>query len=98
MNEPINRALALIQDSVAQFIASLPALIVAFIVFFLIYRAAKPLGNLVEKGMGQTGYSTNVQLVIARLTRWVVILLAFLIAATVALPDFNPSELISLLG
>lgn len=98
MGEPINRAWDLIQLSIAQFIFNLPGLIVAAIVFYAIYRSARPISELVRKALLRAHRSQSVILLLTRLTRWSVIVAGFLIAAVIVLPGFNPEELISVLG
>lgn len=98
MPEALSQALVLLQDSLAQFIANLPAYLVALIVFFAMYRVAQPASTLVARALRRTGRSRSLQLVLKRLTRWVIIFVGLLVAATVAFPGFSPSELISVLG
>lgn len=98
MPEPINRALEIVQDSIAQFLANLPGLIVAAIVLFVFFKLSKPVGNLVDTSLEKTNRSQSLRIVLTRLTRWLVVLAGFLFAAMIALPGFEPSELISVLG
>jgi len=98
MQEAINRAILLLEESVAQFIANFPGFIIALIIFFVIYRASKPIASIVEKTLERTKRSDSLQTILSRLTRWFIIFVGFLVAATVALPDFEPSQVISLLG
>lgn len=98
MPEPLNRAIAIIQDSLAEFIANLPSLLMAVIVFYIVYRLASPIATFVRKGLANAKRSDNIQLILSRLSRWFVIFLGFMFAATIALPGFDPSELLSLLG
>ncbi len=98
MRETLDKVAELLQDSIAQFIALLPSLFIATIVFYIIYRTSKPIAIAVEKTLEKAKRSESLQLVISRLVRWTVVLLGFLFSATIALPDFNPSELIGLLG
>ncbi|MGB7337840.1 MAG: mechanosensitive ion channel family protein [Phototrophicaceae bacterium] len=95
---PILNAADIIQNAIAQMLASIPAVLIALIIFFIIYRAANPIANVVEEGLKRANRSRSLQLIFVRLTRWTVILTAFLFAAMIALPDFSPSELLSLLG
>lgn len=98
MPEPLNRALAIVQDSFAQFLANLPGLIIAIIVLFLFYRLADPVAKLVRGSLEKTKRSDSLQLIFGRLTRWTVVLAGVMFAAMIALPGFSPEELLSLLG
>lgn len=98
MPEPLNRALGIVQDSFAQFLANLPGLIVAIIVLFLFYRLSEPVAKLVRSSLEKTKRSDSLQLIFGRLTRWTVVLAGVMFAAMIALPGFSPEELLSLLG
>lgn len=98
MTEAINNALDLIQGSITAFLASLPSLMLAIVVFAIIYRISAPIAGLVREGLRRTKRSLSLQIIVFRSLRWLIILGGFLLAATIALPDFNPSELIGLLG
>lgn len=98
MPEPLSRALAILQDSIAQFIANLPSLIIATIVLYLGYRVSQPIANLVKKTLANAKRSENIQLILSRISRWIIIFFGFLFAAIIAIPGFDPSELLSLLG
>lgn len=98
MPEPLNRALALVQDSLAQFLANLPGLIVAIIILIVFYRLSHPAAKLVQASLEKTKRSDSLQLIFGRLTRWTVVMAGVLFAAMIALPEFSPAELLSLLG
>jgi len=98
MSETFSNALEIMQDALEQFIASAPAIFIALIIFYAIYRLSKPASNVVQEGLKRANRSQSLQIIVARLTRWTVILGGFLLAAMIALPDFSPSELLSLLG
>ena len=98
MPEPIDNAMVIIQETIAQLIANLPAFAIALIVFLIVYRLASPLSDFVQNGLARAKRSQSIQLIFARLTRWLVIFMGFLFAAMIALPSFSPEELLSLLG
>lgn len=98
MQHAIDRVLELFQEGIAAFIAQLPLIIVAAVVFFLIYRASIPVDIAIRRLLRGRLRSRSVTLLIARLTRWSIVFGGFLISATIALPDFTPSELLSVLG
>ena len=98
MQHAIDRVVELFQEGIAAFIAQLPLIIVAAVVFFLIYRTSIPVDIAIRRLLRGRLRSRSVTLLIARLTRWSIVFGGFLISATIALPDFTPSELLSVLG
>lgn len=96
--EPLLNAIDIIEQAIAQLIASLPAVAIAIIIFFIIYRLANPAANIIEEGLKRANRSRNLQLIVVRLTRYMVIFLGFLFATMIALPGFSPAQLLSLLG
>lgn len=98
MPEPLNRALSILQDSIAEFIANLPSLLIAMIVLYLGYRISQPIANIVKKALANAKRSENIQLILSRIARWLIIFFGFMFAAIIAIPGFDPSELLSLLG
>lgn len=98
MPEPLTRAFSILQDSIAQFLANLPSLIIAVIVLYLGYRISQPIADLVKKTLANAKRSENIQLILSRISRWIIIFFGFLFAAIIAIPGFDPSELLSLLG
>ncbi|MEL7436773.1 MAG: mechanosensitive ion channel family protein, partial [Chloroflexota bacterium] len=98
MPETLQQAIDNIQASIADLISNLPAVAVALIVFFIVYRLANPAANTVKAGLERANRSQGLQMVFMRLTRWSVIIGGFLLAAMVALPGFQPEEFLSLLG
>lgn len=98
MPPALSQAIDLLQQSAAQFIASLPAILIAFIAFYIIYRLSAVAQNGVQRALKVTNRSESVQIVLSRLTRWSIIFIGFLFAVMIAIPSFAPGELLSLLG
>lgn len=98
MTETLQNAFNLIRESIEAFIASTPALVVALLVFYIVYRASAPLAKVVREGLRRARRTLSLQIIIYRMVRWTIILGGFLLASTIALPGFDPAELIGLLG
>lgn len=98
MLETLSQALNILSESAASFIATIPNLLVALVIFYVIYRLSTPLARLVRSTLRRAKRSRNLCILAGRLTRWSVVFAGFLVSATVALPSFRPDELISLLG
>ncbi len=54
MPEPISNALDIMVDALAQFIASLPAIVTALIIFFIAYRIANPVSKMIGSGKSKS--------------------------------------------
>lgn len=79
------------------FLAMLPLLAVAVVVFVLLLFAAKGVRSLVERVLARSS-NRNAATAIGRILYIVLISLAALIAVTIAFPSMTPGRLISTLG
>jgi small conductance mechanosensitive channel len=94
----LSKAWETIQGMVDSFIAALPNIGLAIVVFALFYLGAKWIRSIVERVTGAAGLSPNADLVLGRLSRWVTIGIGLLMALNIAVPSFTTGELIQLLG
>ncbi|MEO1290669.1 MAG: mechanosensitive ion channel family protein, partial [Chloroflexota bacterium] len=78
--------------------ANLPAFGFALVIYFIGYRLSKPIASGVENILERANRSQSLRLIVKRLVRWTVVILALLLASTIALSGLEPAELISLLG
>ena len=89
-------------DSVRQivdgFIARLPYLVLALVVFILFYLAARGIKNVVKRISDQRRRHRNLGLVLGRLSQGAIILIGLLVALVIVIPGFRPGQLIELLG
>lgn len=80
------------------FLKALPEIGIALVVVLVGYG----IGRLIEAGvtgiMTRRRRSRSVVRALGRLTRWIVLLLGFLIGLTIVFPSFKPADLIELLG
>ena len=87
-----------LEDSIIDLAATLPAIVIGLLVIgAFVYVAGKTrlwTMSLAERG----GRSVSVSLLLGRMARIGMISLGILLALTIALPSFKPSELIGLLG
>jgi small conductance mechanosensitive channel len=79
-----------------KFIARLPSLIVAVIVFFLFYALSLVVSRVILRTTHK--YRPNLGVVFARLAGAATILLGFLVAFSVVAPSFQAADLIKILG
>lgn len=98
MLETIYQAVNIIRDGTAQFIAALPGIIIGFIVLVLFYRFSNFIKRQALRLLPDNRQKRTLGLLLGRLIRGVVIGLGVLIGMTIALPTFQPSELIQILG
>ncbi|MFO8085538.1 MAG: hypothetical protein R6U27_14615, partial [Desulfobacterales bacterium] len=87
-----------LQEMVFGFFAALPQIGVAIVVFALLYFVANWIRSAVKRVAQTAELTPGAEMVLSRLARWLVIGLGFLLALTVAIPSFEPGQLIQLLG
>ncbi|BDI34071.1 transporter [Capsulimonas corticalis] len=80
------------------FIAAIPNILIAALIFALFYHAGRQIRALVRRATESHRRSQSVGLVLGRLSQGVIVLVGALVALTVVFPSFNVSNLISLLG
>ncbi len=98
MNIDTSQALKTLQAMGNSFFRLLPHLVLALIVFLLFYFAAKGVRALVRRLNDRYRRHRNVGLVMGRLAQGIIILVGLLWALVIALPSFQPGQLVSLLG
>lgn len=94
----ISQAWAAAQDLLNGFIAALPQIGVATLVFVLFYAVASWVKAVVSRITQAAGLSLGAGKVLGRLSRWLVIGTGLLVALDIAVPSFTTGELIQLLG
>lgn len=98
MMETLTQALGILREGAAQFIAALPAILLGIIVFYAFFRASRFIKNNVVRLIPNDKQNQALGILLGRLARGVVIGIGVLVAMAVALPSFQPSELLQLLG
>ena len=98
MNIDLSAPTHQISDMVNGFLNRLPYLVIAVIVFFAFFYAAKGLRLLMARFSEQRKRARSLGMVLGRLVQGGVILLGLLIALVIALPSFRPAQLIQVLG
>jgi small conductance mechanosensitive channel len=79
------------------FLALLPLLLVALVVFVLLLFAAKGIRYLIERALSRSS-NRSAAVAIGRISYIIMIALAVLIAVTIAFPSMTPGRLVSTLG
>ena len=87
-----------VQDMVSSLVQALPQITLALVVFGLFYFVA----NWVKAGVKRLAQAAELapgaEMVLGRLTRWLVVTIGLLIGLTIAIDSFEPGQLIQLLG
>lgn len=85
-------------DMVNGFLATLPNLILAALVFIFFYFIARWVRSLVQTLADEAGLTVNARRVFGRLARWGVIVAGVLVALTIVFPSFTVQSLVGILG
>lgn len=98
MNAEISTAWGQVQKMIDGFIALLPNMVLAVIVFILFLVVAGRIKALVKRLTRNRRYARNLGLVLGRLAQGVIILIGLFIALSIVIPTFRASDLVQLLG
>ncbi len=98
MNVDLSAPTQQLRDMANGFLARLPYLVIAIVVFALSFYIAKGLRNLILRFTAKRKRVENVGAVLGRLAQGAAIFLGLLVALVIALPSFKPAQLIQVLG
>jgi len=87
-----------IQGMLNGFVARIPYVVVAIVVFVVFYFAGKGVRLLVRRVADRAKRNRNLGIVFGRLAQWLIWFVGLLIATVIAVPNFTPGQLIQLLG
>lgn len=94
----IQAALQALERMLEGFIASLPNIILAALVFLLTYVGSRLVRRTVKRIVERAQVPPPASLILSRLSQWLSLLLGSLIALLILFPSFNAGQLIELLG
>lgn len=80
------------------FIILLPNILLAFVVFFIFFFAARWLKILVKRLTRRHQQARNLGMVLGRLAQGIVILIGLFVALSIVIPTFKAGDLVQLLG
>src|SRR5260370_9125571 len=80
------------------FIAALPNLILAFIIFIIFYFVARRIRSLVTQMTEKQHRAKNLALLLGKTAQTSVVIAGLLVTMTILFPSFRPGDLIHLLG
>ncbi len=98
MNIDSSLALKTLRDLAEGFLARLPAIAIALVVFGLFFFAAGGVRALIRNVNARLGRQHNLGLVLGRLAQGAIALVGLLVALVIAVPGFQPGQLIQVLG
>src|SRR5260370_10913341 len=80
------------------FIAALPNLILAFIIFIIFYFVARRIRSLVTQMTEKQHRAKNFALLLGKTAQTSVVIAGLLVTMTILFPSFRPSDIIQLLA
>lgn len=98
MNIQISAAWEKVQGMINGFIALLPNLVLALIVFAIFFIVAGAIRRLVRRVTRHRRYARNLGLILGRLAQWVTILIGLFISLSIVIPTLQAGDLVQLLG
>ncbi len=96
--ESVSAAWDKIQGMLDSFIVMLPNIVLALIVFFIFFFAARSIKSLVRRLTRRHRQARNLGMVLGRLAQGVVILVGLFVALSIVIPTFKAGDLVQLLG
>jgi len=87
-----------VQEMAINFLTALPQITLALVVFGVFYFVANWVKTFVRRVAQAAELTPGAEMVLARLARWLVVVVGLLIALTIAVESFEPGQLIQLLG
>ncbi|MDT7952479.1 MAG: mechanosensitive ion channel family protein [Acetobacteraceae bacterium] len=98
MHFDLTEAFASLQGLVTSFLERLPYIIIAIVVYALFHITARTVRRVLRHFAERRRKHMNVGLVLGRLAEGGIMLLGILVALVIAIPSFQPAQLIQLLG
>ncbi len=98
MSFELQQAFASLQGMVETFVARLPYFIIAVLIYVAFHFAARLTRRVIRHLTEQRRKHRNVGLVLGRLAEGGLMLMGVLVALVVAIPSFQPAQLIQILG
>lgn len=98
MDIQISAAWEKVQRMVNEFIAQLPNIVLALVVFAIFFVAAGAIRQLVRRLTRDRRHARNLGLVLGRLAQWTTILIGLFVALSIVIPTLRAGDLVQLLG
>jgi small conductance mechanosensitive channel len=98
MNIQISAAWEKVQGMINGFIALLPNVVLALIVFAIFFVVAGSIRRLVRRLTRDRRHARNLGLILGRLAQWTTILIGLFISLSIVIPTLRAGDLVQLLG
>lgn len=98
MNLQISAAWEKVQGMMNGFIALIPNIVLALIVFALFFLVAGVVRRLVRRLTRDRRHARNLGLILGRLAQWTILLIGLFIALSIVIPTLKAGDLVQLLG
>ncbi len=98
MNISISVAWNKVQSMINGFIAQLPNIVLALIVFAIFFLVAGAIRRFVRRLTRNRRYARNLGLVLGRLAQWVTLLIGLFVSLSIVIPTLRAGDLVQLLG
>lgn len=98
MQLDLSAALLTVESMITGAVALLPKLVVAGLLFTLVWWASRAVGQAVAGLLARARQPQSVGLVLGRLARWSLLVLGGLVSLTVVVPSLNASAVVGALG
>lgn len=98
MNIQVSAAWEKVQGLINGFIALVPNIVLALIVFAIFFVIAGSIRKLVRRLTRHYRHARNLGLILGRLAQWVTILIGLFIALSIVIPTLRAGDLVQLLG
>jgi small conductance mechanosensitive channel len=98
MNIQVSTAWNKVQGMINGFMALLPNLLLALIVFVIFFVVAGNIRQLVKRLTRHRRHARNLGLVLGRLAQWITLLIGLFISLSIVIPTLKAGDLVQLLG
>jgi small conductance mechanosensitive channel len=98
MNDEFSVAWEKVQAMTNGFIALLPNIVLALIVFAIFFLVARTIKTLVKRATRNRRYARNLGLVLGRLAQGITILVGLFVSLSIVIPTLRAGDLVQLLG
>ena len=98
MTPDFDFSLIRLDELLRSFWAAMPGFLLAIVVFALFYLTGRVIGWVIRRATESRGRGRNLGIVVGRLGHGIVLLIGLLVALSVALPTFQPGDVVQLLG
>ena len=98
MNSNLSTVVNSLRGMLSKFLAALPYIVIALLVYAVFHAVAKMIRRAIMRVAIRQMKQHSVGLVVGRLAEGGVMVLGALVALMIAVPSFNPAQLVELLG